>query len=1046
MNARWVGGVPHRIKAWALLSILLLAPFSRAGAKLAPKNDYILIISSYTDTSPWSRAIVNPVINRVASIEGLAVYTEYMNMLVMDNDEQIDEFKKRIFSSYNEHKPKVLLLIGSASLMLRGDIREHWGDIPVVLSMDRDYFGPDDACLERRPLVSGEKIPAGELTRELNMTLLQTPVYLRESVDLMQRMIPGMKELIFVSDWTFDNRQNDFLLRTLIDREYPGFRYRFFSSEEMSTDQLYDSLRLVDRETTGILFSSWNYKKTLFGNITLVMNEYKVVSTFTVPLFSLHASGFGENSGMLGGYFYDQQRFDAKLVSTIDEILGGRQPRDIPFYYPEDARPRFDYDMLSRYGFSHRQVPDGAVFTNMPPPWLEQYKYAVAGGLVLLVAGFVVTQSRRNKMLRRLSLAQQREIESNTRYTSLFDNMPILYMQEKVILGAEGIPVDTVYTDVNACFERRFGTRAQVVGKKGSELFPESMPDFLHFMRMALEGKRSITFPYYFRRIDTFYEVVLGCSYLPGVIDVFCIDSSELHRAQQKLASTNKKLSMALDVASIVPWKWNLRDRTILCDVNRPIELSTAVRSVEELQLSVPDKQYFAKICKEDRERVRNAYQDLIEDRTDKVREEYRVVSKTDKGLRVDWVEAQAAVESRDGDGRPLTLVGSSLVITERKRMEQELLAAKDRAEESNRLKSAFLANMSHEIRTPLNAIVGFSGILASAEGEQEKQEYVSIIENNNALLLQLISDILDLSKIEAGTLEFVYTDFDLSALMQEMEAVISMKVDPSKVALSVGVPQPVCFVRSEKNRISQLMINLLTNAAKFTAVGSIRFGYELRGSKLYFYVSDTGCGIPKEQQPSVFGRFVKLNRFEQGTGLGLSICQTIVEHMGGEIGVESEPGKGSTFWFTIPYVAGHSCDTSPGEFKPVAVEKDKLTILIAEDHESNYKLFESILSRDYRLLHAWDGRQAVEMYREHRPHIILMDINMPEMDGYEATREIRKLSADVPIIAVTAFAYASDEQRVLSNGFDGYMPKPINARQLREKIMEILRTRMTFV
>lgn len=234
--------------------------------------------------------------------------------------------------------------------------------------------------------------------------------------------------------------------------------------------------------------------------------------------------------------------------------------------------------------------------------------------------------------------------------------------------------------------------------------------------------------------------------------------------------------------------------------------------------------------------------------------------------------------------------------------MENELLSAKDRAEESNRLKSAFLANMSHEIRTPLNAIIGFSNILATAEEEQEKQEYINIIESNNTLLLQLISDILDLSKIEAGTLDFSYSNVELNDILSEIESVVRYRTETSGVQLIAHKGLPSCPIKTEKNRLMQVLNNLLNNASKFTSQGSITFGYELCGRELYFYIKDTGCGIPADKVNSIFGRFVKLNSFVQGTGLGLSICQTIVEHMGGRIGVESEEGKGSTFWFTIPY------------------------------------------------------------------------------------------------------------------------------------------------
>ena len=394
-------------------------------------------------------------------------------------------------------------------------------------------------------------------------------------------------------------------------------------------------------------------------------------------------------------------------------------------------------------------------------------------------------------------------------------------------------------------------------------------------------------------------------------------------------------------------------------------------------------------------------------------------------------------------EGHTSVVTGLLQNIQEIKDRETELIEARNIAEQAE-LKQSFLNNMSHEIRTPLNAIVGFSGILASTEEEEEKQEYVSIIENNNTLLLQLISDILDLSKIEAGTLDLHYSNVEINDLMRELENSCQLKLKSDNVKLEFVAPEEPCFANIEKNRLSQLIINFVTNAIKFTSQGSIRFGYERQNNELYFYVTDTGCGIPQDKLDSIFGRFVKLNSFAQGTGLGLSICRTLINHMGGKIGVESEEGKGSIFWFTLPYKQIEAIEKAPQKkIQSITIAKDKLIILIAEDNESNYKLFESILKYDYHLIHAWDGQEAVNMFKEYDPQIVLMDINMPVMDGYEATKEIRKYSAKVPIIAITAFAYASDEQRVMASGFDGYMPKPINARLLKAQLMDIMQKRI---
>ena len=257
----------------------------------------------------------------------------------------------------------------------------------------------------------------------------------------------------------------------------------------------------------------------------------------------------------------------------------------------------------------------------------------------------------------------------------------------------------------------------------------------------------------------------------------------------------------------------------------------------------------------------------------------------------------------------------------------------------------------------------------------------------------------------------------------------------------------PDCCIETDGNRLNQVITNLLTNAIKFTDKGGITFGYTLEKEEnmLRFYVTDTGCGIQEDKVGTVFNRFVKLNSFVQGTGLGLSICQMIVEHMGGKIGVESEYGKGSTFWFTLPYHPVKKVQPQEPKFDMMHVHRDDISILIAEDNDSNYKLFENILHKDFNIIHAWNGQEAVDLFKEKHPHIVLMDINMPIMNGYEATKEIRKLSAEIPIIAITAYAYASDEQRILSEGFDGYASKPINANVLKMKLSEIISKRMVF-
>lgn len=383
--------------------------------------------------------------------------------------------------------------------------------------------------------------------------------------------------------------------------------------------------------------------------------------------------------------------------------------------------------------------------------------------------------------------------------------------------------------------------------------------------------------------------------------------------------------------------------------------------------------------------------------------------------------------------------------ITHQKKVQKELELAKLTAEAVGDRKSAFLANMSHEIRTPLNAIVGFAGLLATA-AEEERNSYVEIIKGNTNMLLQLVNDILDMSKIEAGTLEFIYSDVDVNQIMRELEGVFRLRLEEadSSVRIIFKPTLPVCFIHTEKNRVAQVLSNFLSNAFKYTSVGSITLGYEVKEGEIYFFVTDTGTGIAADKVDQVFERFMKLDARRQGTGLGLSISQTIVKKLNGEIGVFSELDKGSTFWFTLPVKPFDFLPLQPEEAKAnECTEKvadnincERKTILIAEDMDDNYLLYKIYLEKSYDLVRAVNGEEAISKFLECNPAIILMDIGMPVVDGYQATDAIRQMAANIPIVAVTAFAYDEDRRKVMSRGFNGYLSKPLD----KDELMKMLR------
>lgn len=364
-------------------------------------------------------------------------------------------------------------------------------------------------------------------------------------------------------------------------------------------------------------------------------------------------------------------------------------------------------------------------------------------------------------------------------------------------------------------------------------------------------------------------------------------DITKQRKIEEELQENNKRLALSCMAGHIYPWIWDV--------VNETAELSH-VENGEIVHAFITHESFTEKIHPDDQQMYRNIVNAFARGEIETVRLSFRCRYFSDEYV---WLEKVGEVYEYGKDGKPLKAIGILRDITVDKRHEADV-QAKRLAEESNRMKSAFIANMSHEIRTPLNAIVGFSTLMAQTDMEEEKQEYLKIIETSNDFLLQLINDILDISKIESGKLEFVYSTFSLNGMFKPQEHAFKLRADAGVQVVFETDGSDYCIV-SEKTRLTQVLTNFLANAVKFTSAGSIRFGYRVTDNGIYAYVSDTGTGIKKADQATIFDRFVKLDKFKQGTGLGLSICKTIITMLNGEIGVESEEGKGSTFWFSIP-------------------------------------------------------------------------------------------------------------------------------------------------
>ena len=383
------------------------------------------------------------------------------------------------------------------------------------------------------------------------------------------------------------------------------------------------------------------------------------------------------------------------------------------------------------------------------------------------------------------------------------------------------------------------------------------------------------------------------------------------------------------------------------------------------------------------------------------------------------------------------------ICITERKQAERELIKAKERAEESDHLKSAFLANMSHEIRTPMNGILGFAALLKEPNRTgEEQQKYIRIIEKSGKRMLNIINDIVDISKIESGQMGISIAESNINEQIEYIYTFFKPEVEAKTMHLFFknSLPEKESLIKTDCEKIYAILTNLVKNAIKYTKEGSIEFGYEKKGEYLEFFVKDTGIGIARNRQAAIFERFIQADIFDkqayQGAGLGLSIAKAYVEMLGGKIWVESELEKGSTFYFTIPYNTEKQEQNSLAEVISKEDETGQiknLKTLIAEDEEVSDLLLTLMLKEISReVIHARTGGEAVDACRNNPDlDLILIDILMPGMNGYEATRQIRGFNKDVIIIAQTAHGLSGDRQKAIDAGCNEYLSKPIDKDEL---------------
>lgn len=876
--------------------------------------DYILVLNSINFNEVKTRLLFETIRDEFTSDHvkvvseslglKLAVKEEALAVPSLQSLEEADAKLHYLREKYeHKRKPLVLLFIGNPGWLLCKPLFEDiWKDVPTVISMARDRMAPDISVMldKNETRLKSELRPTKEVLRPYNAVALKQPVFIKETVSLMRKLMPGMNKIAFISDQRYISLFTRIELKDTLDTYFPDIKLQKLTSPQLDTQDLLDTLS-TEKKHTGLIYYSWFVPMRKSIDTYLDDNIQTIVSAFSkAPVFTLTDLN-PETGSFAGGHYINVRSLAETCIDVLYRILNGEQPRDMPLMMGGKPKTILNYTHLSHYDIPVELFPSEAVYVQAPPSFWGKNKWTIITLIVIfsLIAIIIMMRMRAYALKQRSRERKIKTLKDNKVFLeNLFSNLSVAVAVRDIQDGLQflfwnkeaehifGISRKEVMENMNAALSS--SEMMQTMNRNDLEIL-EKDKRFSGLCRFNAPDSNAL-FLYVNKRIISHPD---GRRWLL----MTAWDMTEQQQNVEKLAELNKRLQTVMEVSQMSLWTYDIKKDILTYDGINGI--SEIMPTGNQCKLN----NFLDLISPEMRDRVsRNVFRFLKGD-VPSLHEEFTLYKSFSRTLDTPvWICSHSTVLKYDAEGNPAIIVGANKDISEQKVLEETLLQAKRLAEEANRLKDVFLANMSHEIRTPLNSIVGFSSLLAETEDSDEQAEYSGIIQNNTELLLQLINDILDLSKIEAGTMEFVYKDADIYALFSELEKTTRWRVKESAVEIIFEDSPQGVVLRIDPNRFMQVVNNFMTNAIKFTHHGSIRFGYRRQGNgDWYFYLTDTGEGIPAEKAKTVFDRFVKLDAFKQGTGLGLSICKSIIDRFGGDIGVDSQLGVGSTFWFTLP-------------------------------------------------------------------------------------------------------------------------------------------------
>ena len=997
--------------------------------KISGQN-YILILCAYQYENPYATAITKKIQHNLEQANPELIFRTVYGSL--DIQQTMLASRLNMQKAFGQGRltskvfiPRVLVLVGDESWMLYRimNLRGKWEKVPVVLcgvnaQIQKDYSN----FFSRGSFADSLMIPLSQSVKNLQVTgILKDNVSLNV-VTFMHKIFPALREIVYISrgdysdEYAWQEQQQAFV------NNLPRVKRSYFNQRLVSSDSIIQYINNLSSDSAAILF---NTRPSFLPSLKL-------------PAFALRDGGT-ENDDVIGGYYTLSNQFAQQTSQLVMRIFNGTSLKELPFQYVQNHHFYLNAQAphLPNSNWQKRDLP-GLIYYNVPPPFYIRHLRLIIA--ILLLASVSVTIL----MIYRKSKKYRQHIQNllnkykglHEKFQTIYDHMPIallifneqgqLLYKNPFVRKLERLWFADTFDHLNL-FQDIF-TNTLLQEKIHNR---ENINRILPVCNGKLQSRPAEMYQedyYYFRLIVRYIPAE---NYNAENILVMLMDNSEIYREKIAHKRLRSVFNFAMNQAHIGVAEYNLCTRTGIATDWWRKNLNLQSRLLRN------DMSSYKHVIEEDQEAIRHFFKEAHYGKGKFFSKEIGVFH-SDGSLH--HLREQIKVMEYQPANNQIWLAELSQNIDEEKKYAAEIQTAIDKAQKAERLKNTFIANMSHEIRTPLNAIVGFSNLISSTPDLEARAEMIHHIEENNEILLRLVNDIIDLSKIETGTMTFTFSTTDLNALFEDIRTIFQIRAKQKNLSLTCICPLEELYLLMDKIRIRQVISNFVSNAIKFTVKGNIQLGYELEKDKLYVYVKDSGIGIPEDHLSKVFKRFYRANKIQQGYGLGLSIAQAIIEGLNGEIGVDSQKDKGSKFWFRIPVeVVNHSSSSLHAQSHPSMVShlttKQFPHLLIVEDDESNYLLMHFMLRDDFRITHARNGEEAVELYKKEQPDLILMDIKIPKKNGYQATEEIRALSSQVPIIATTAYAFSKDEAQALNNGFNAYLAKPLKKQLLLDTI-----------